>query len=108
MNKKQKNLLYRIIAAIVCVIALLLLDSVIPTWYLKLALYMVPYLIVGYDILLKAVKGIQKKQVFDENFLMAVATVGSIFLKEYQEANRAAQGRGFMFCPVFCYALLLW
>ena len=42
MNKKQKNLLYRIIAAIVCVIALLLLDSVIPTWYLKLALYMVP------------------------------------------------------------------
>ncbi len=78
MNKKQKNLLYRIIAAIVCVIALLLLDSVIPTWYLKLALYMVPYLIVGHDILKKAWHGIRNGQVFDENFLMTVATIGAI------------------------------
>lgn len=78
MNKKQKKLLYRIIAAIVCVIALLLLDSVIPTWYLKLALYMVPYLIVGHDILKKAWHGIRNGQVFDENFLMTVATIGAI------------------------------
>ena len=54
MNTKQKKLLARIIAAIVCTALLLLLDEKIPTWYLKLALYMIPYLIVGYDILKKA------------------------------------------------------
>ena len=78
MNKKQKNLLIRIIAACVLVAALLIFDKYIPAWQLKLALYMIPYLIVGYDILRKAWHGIRNGQVFDENFLMTVATIGAI------------------------------
>ena len=77
MNKKQKNLLIRVIAAVGCLIVVRLMDSMIPAWYLKLLLYMVPYLIVGHDILRKAWKGILNRQVFDENFLMAVATIGA-------------------------------
>ena len=77
MNKKQKNLLIRVIAATGCLIALRVLDPLIPAWYVKLLLYMVPYLIVGHDILRKAWKGILNRQVFDENFLMAVATIGA-------------------------------
>lgn len=53
--------------------------------WLKFILYMVPYLVVGYDILRKAIKGILNKQVFDENFLMAVATIGAIALGNYKE-----------------------
>ena len=78
MNKKQKNLLLRIIAAVVCVILLHLFDSRIPAWYIKLLLYMIPYLIVGHDILRKAWHGIRNGQVFDESFLMTVATIGAI------------------------------
>ena len=82
MNKKQKKMLTRIIIAAV----LLVILSFLPVdGYLKMALYMVPYLVIGYDILKKAWKGILNKQVFDENFLMAVATIGAIVLGDYKE-----------------------
>jgi len=83
MNAKQKKMLARIIAAIACTVLLILLDKKIPVWYLKLALYMIPYLIVGYDILKKAWHGIRNGQVFDENFLMTVATLGAIGVGVY-------------------------
>ncbi|MCI8578790.1 MAG: cadmium-translocating P-type ATPase [Lachnospiraceae bacterium] len=82
MNKKQKKVLVRILAAAACIVLLELLPV---EGYLKFVLYMVPYLTIGYDILRKAWKGICNRQVFDENFLMAVATVGAIALGEYQE-----------------------
>ena len=77
MNKKQKKMLTRIIIAAVLMIVLAFLP--VEGW-LRLALYMVPYLTVGYDILRKAFKGICNKQVFDENFLMAIATIGAILI----------------------------
>lgn len=84
MNKKQKKMLLRIIIAII----LLAVISFLPLeGYLQLAAYMVPYLVIGYDILKRAGKGIINRQVFDENFLMAVATVGAILLGEYQEGT---------------------
>lgn len=83
LNKKQSKMLKRILLSIV----LIIIVSILPVkGYLRFALYMIPYLTVGYDILKKAVKGILNKQVFDENFLMAVATVGAIILGEYTEA----------------------
>lgn len=82
MTKKQKKTLYRILLAA----ALMILLECLPiTGWVKFALYMVPYLIIGYDILRKAVLGIVHGEVFDENFLMAVATVGAIILGEYTE-----------------------
>ncbi|MBE5945316.1 MAG: cadmium-translocating P-type ATPase [Lachnospiraceae bacterium] len=82
MNKKQKKVLTRIIIAAVLMITL----SIIPLkGTVRFLLFMVPYLVIGYDILRKAIKGIINKQVFDENFLMAVATVGAIILGEYTE-----------------------
>ncbi|WP_448774302.1 heavy metal translocating P-type ATPase [Blautia sp.] len=84
MNKKQKKMLTRIIIAFV-LIAILSVLSV--DGYLEFALYMIPYLVIGYDILIKAFKGIRNKQVFDENFLMAVATIGAILLKDYKEGT---------------------
>ncbi len=82
MNKKQKKVLIRIIAASVTMI----LFAFIPVeGWLEFVLFIIPYLIIGYDILLKAFKGIKNKQVFDENFLMAVATVGAIALGDYKE-----------------------
>ena len=82
MNKKQKKVLIRVIVAS----GLLILCAVLPTTgYVRFATFMVPYLVIGYDILKKAWKGILNKQVFDENFLMAVATVGAILLGEYPE-----------------------
>ena len=82
MNKKQKKVLIRIIAASVTMI----LFAFIPVkGWLEFVLFMIPYFIIGYDILLKAFKGIKNKQVFDENFLMAVATVGAIALGDYKE-----------------------
>ena len=84
MNKKQKKVLTRIIIAFV----LLVLLRFLPVdGYLRMALYMVPYLVIGYDILKKAFKGIRNRQVFDENFLMAVATIGAIALGDYQEGT---------------------
>ena len=84
MNKKQKKVLTRIIITFV----LLVLLRFLPVdGYLRMALYMVPYLVIGYDILKKAFKGIRNRQVFDENFLMAVATIGAIALGDYQEGT---------------------
>ena len=82
MNKKQKKVFIRIIIAI---IGIILLQFIPVHGYIEFALYMIPYLVIGYDILLKAGKGIKNKQVFDENFLMAVATVGAICLGDYKE-----------------------
>ena len=82
MNKKQKKLLTRILIALPLVAVL---HFVPVSGLLQLLLYLVPYFIVGHDILRKALKGIQNHQVFDENFLMAVATVGAMALGEYAE-----------------------
>ncbi len=82
MNKKQKKVLIRIIAAVVLLIALAFVPA---EGWIQFALYMIPYLVIGYDILKKAVKGILNRQVFDENFLMAVATIGAIALGDYKE-----------------------
>lgn len=84
MNKKQKKVLIRIIVAAACILVLKLLPI---DGYLKFALYMIPYLVIGYDILIKAGKGILNRQVFDENFLMAVATIGAILLGDYTEGT---------------------
>ena len=84
MNKKQKKMLVRIIISFVLVVVF----SQLPVeGYLRFGLFMIPYLIIGYDILKKAFKGIRNKQVFDENFLMAVATIGAILLGDYTEGT---------------------
>ena len=83
MNKKQKKTLYRIIAAVVLVLILKLLPQ-FPT-PVELALYCIPYLVVGWDVLRKALLGIKNRQPFDECFLMAVATVGAFALGDYVE-----------------------
>lgn len=84
MTKKQKKVLVRIIIAAVLVIAL----QFIPVkGYVRFGLYMIPYLVIGYDILKKAGKGILNRQIFDENFLMAVATIGAIALGDYKEGT---------------------
>lgn len=86
MSKKQKTVLLRIIISAVLLIAVKVLTSFVELNRLaELLLYFIPYLVIGYDILKKAVKGIFKGQVFDENFLMAVATVGAMALGEYLE-----------------------
>ena len=90
MNKKQKKMLVRIIISLILVVVF----SGLPIdehqkfgTYLKFGLFMIPYLIIGHDILKKALKGIRNKQVFDENFLMAVATIGAILLGDYTEGT---------------------
>lgn len=86
MSKKQQKVLKRIVVALILLIAVSILDALVEMpWILRLALYLVPYLVIGYDILKKAGKGILKRQVFDENFLMAVATVGAVCLGDYKE-----------------------
>ena len=84
MSKKQKKMLVRIIAAAVL---LIVLNFIPATGIVRFILYLVPYLVIGYDILLKALKGIKNRQVFDENFLMAVATVGAIALALYDRSG---------------------
>ena len=84
MTKKQKKVLYRIIVAAVLWIVCVCLP--VDGW-LRFGLFMIPYVIIGYDILRKAIIGICNKEIFDENFLMAVATVGAILLGEYFEAT---------------------
>ena len=83
MNKKQKKTLYRILIALALVVVLKLLPE-FPT-PVELALYCIPYLVVGWDVLRKALKGIKNRQPFDECFLMAVATVGAFALGDYVE-----------------------
>lgn len=84
MTKKQKKVLYRILAAAVLMVAL---HFVPVEGYARFALYLVPYLVIGYDILRKAFLGIMHGEVFDENFLMAVATVGAMLLGVYNESR---------------------
>lgn len=86
MNKKQKKMLIRIIISSVLMAALMTTSHFISiNKFVQIMLYLISYLVVGYDILKKAFKGILNKQVFDENFLMAVATIGAILLGEYAE-----------------------
>ena len=86
MNKKQKKVLYRILLSLVFMIGIMILTSYVSlNLYIEVILYLIPYFIIGYDILRKAIKGILKRQVFDENFLMAVATVGAMCLGEFRE-----------------------
>lgn len=86
MTAKQKKVLYRIIISAVLLAAIWIVSEFADMpWWLEGILYLIPYFIIGYDILRKAVKGILKGQVFDENFLMAIATVGAIGLKEFRE-----------------------
>lgn len=82
MNRKQKSVLIRLIVAAVLMVAFYFIPA---EGYFRLALFLVPYFVIGYDILRKAVKGIIRLQPFDENFLMAVATVGAIALGDYIE-----------------------
>lgn len=86
MSKKQKKVLVRIIVALVLLAGVILLDklALLPQWAV-IVLYLVPYFVIGYDILWKALKGIKNRQVFDENFLMAVATVGALCLQDFKE-----------------------
>ena len=86
MSKKQKNILIRIISAGI----LLIIAALLPLEeksLLRLAAFLVPYGIIGWDVLWKAIRNIKNGQVFDENFLMAVATVGALAVKEYPEAT---------------------
>ena len=86
MNKKQKKVLYRILLSLGFMIGIVIVTSYVSLdLYVEVILYLIPYFIIGYDILRKAIKGILKRQVFDENFLMAVATVGAMCLGEFRE-----------------------
>lgn len=86
MSKKQKKVLIRIIISSVLLVALMITSKLVQlNKWLEFVLYLAPYLIIGYDILKKAIKGIAKGQVFDENFLMAVATIGAVALGDFAE-----------------------
>lgn len=86
MTKKQKKVLIRIIVSAVLLAAIMITTKLVEiNKWIQFVLYLVPYLIIGYDILKKALKGIFKGQIFDENFLMAVATVGAVALGEFSE-----------------------
>ena len=86
MTSKQKKVLYRIIIATVLIVMVSLFCKFVePDTWIEVVLYLIPYFVIGYDILKKAGKGILNKQVFDENFLMAVATVGAMLLGDFKE-----------------------
>ena len=86
MTKKQKTVLYRIIASAILILGISIwCDFVDVNIWGQVVLYLIPYFVIGYDILRKAFKGILNKQVFDENFLMAIATVGAMLLGEFKE-----------------------
>lgn len=88
MTKKQKKVLYRIIISLVLLVAVSIIDTLVELPMIaQIILYLIPYFIIGYDILKKAGKGILNRQVFDENFLMAVATVGAILLGDFREGS---------------------
>lgn len=87
MTKKQKKMLYRILASVVLLVAVSIACEWIPLpWFVQLILYLIPYFCIGYDVLRKAFLGIVHGEIFDENFLMAIATVGAVFMQEYREA----------------------
>ena len=83
MTKKQKKMLIRILISAALLIGLNFLPV---TGILRFVLYMIPYLVIGYDILIKAFKGIRNRQPFDESLLMAIATIGAIAIGVYNEA----------------------
>ena len=84
MTKKQKKNLFRIILTALLVIVLIFIE--INNVFLFYLLFIATYLLIGYDIIIKAFKGIFNKQLFDENFLMAIATIGSFLLKDFEES----------------------
>ena len=91
MTSKQKKMRYRIITAFVLFVVLMVLEHTgvleqLPSQWLVFLIYLIPYLVIGYDIVYKAVRNISHGQVFDENFLMMVATFGAFGVKEYSEA----------------------
>ena len=91
MTSKQKKMLYRIITAFVLFVVLMVLEHTgvleqLPSQWIVFLIYLIPYLVIGYDIVYKAVRNISHGQVFDENFLMMVATIGAFGVKEYSEA----------------------
>ena len=87
LTRKQRKMLYRILAAAVLLIVVKLLPLLFPVpWWMAVVLFLVPYLVIGWDVLWKAVRNILNGQVFDENFLMALATVGAFATGEYAEA----------------------
>lgn len=98
MSKKQRKMLIRIIISTCMLVVLILLPSELFSWidshlfpsagrWLRLALYLIDYLIIGHDILKKAWKGIRNRQIFDENFLMSVATLGALSLAIYENGD---------------------
>lgn len=88
MTKKQKNVLNRIIIAIILLIVITVFKTIKPVpGYVEFILYLIPYFVIGHDILRKSIKNISHGQVFDENFLMAVATIGAMCLGEYLEGS---------------------
>ena len=87
MTRKQTRMLRRILISVATLAVVWVLCAFVPLpWYAQLALYLIPYLIIGYDVLRKAFLGVVQGEIFDENFLMAIATVGALVLQEYQEA----------------------
>ena len=87
MTRKQTRMLRRILISVATLAAVWVLCAFVPLpWYAQLALYLTPYLIIGYDVLRKAFLGVVQGEIFDENFLMAIATVGALALQEYREA----------------------
>lgn len=87
MSNKQKKTLIRIAASTVLLIAAVVFEHTVePKWYIALPVFLIPYFVIGYDVLLKSAKNIAHGQVFDENFLMAVATIGALATSEYPEA----------------------
>ena len=87
MTKKQKKIRNRILLSFALLVVVACITSLLPLpWFAELVLYLIPYFIIGYDVLRKAFSGILHGEIFDENFLMAIATVGAVFMQEYAEA----------------------
>lgn len=87
MTKKQKLMLFRILLSVLLLIVVSLICELVPLhWVVQLILYVIPYFIIGYDVLRRAIWGMFHGDVFDENFLMAVATIGAVLMQEYREA----------------------
>ena len=84
MTKKQKKMLARILIAAVLMIGFHFLPV---TGYLRFVLYLIPYLVIGYDILIKAFKGVKNRQPFDESLLMAIATIGAMAIAVYEDGD---------------------
>lgn len=87
MSKKQKKNLIKIFASAILLIAFAVVEHIFePEWYITLIMFLIPYFIIGYDVLWKAIRNIARGQVFDENFLMAIATVGALATQQFEEA----------------------